>query len=63
MISKTIITILGGIFQCRQKQMQHTIPMVLKCCSGQARCNENLILEIPIDEQEKYEETCKLFFF
>ena len=51
---------LGGIFQCRQKQMKHEVSMVLKCCSGQSRCNQNLILEFPTDEQIKYGETCKL---
>ncbi|XP_002158603.3 bone morphogenetic protein receptor type-1B [Hydra vulgaris] len=47
----------GGIFQCRQKHIQHAVPMVLKCCNDQPRCNENLILEIPIEEQQRYEES------
>ncbi|XP_065643772.1 bone morphogenetic protein receptor type-1A isoform X2 [Hydra vulgaris] len=49
----------GGIFQCRQKHIQHEVPMVFKCCDDQPRCNENLILEIPIEEQQKYEAVFK----
>ncbi|XP_002155736.4 bone morphogenetic protein receptor type-1B isoform X1 [Hydra vulgaris] len=49
----------GGIFQCRQKHIPHQVPMVFKCCDDQPRCNENLTLEIPIEEQQKYEKNLK----